>query len=1105
MTHNLIESIIKSFDLNENQRKAAEERGKDIILTAGAGSGKTMTLVARYTTLLAEGIPPRRIAAITFTKKAAREMRSRVRAKVMALQQTTEDAQEQQKWSALASQMDSARIGTIHSLCSEILRNHPAEAGIDPAFEVIDEGLGAALKQEAVENTLSLLVEQAEFAPLLYNLKVKDLNILLSDLLKNRLDAREAFEVQLDPEALLLQALQERMSHPLIKEIITDLRSVSHYELMEDAGDKLTLMIEELLALWAEAETLMVQGDLVGCAQKLFEARRNKMMLNIGKKTSEYKEALRELRNHFKTMINPITGGEDSDDTIPDEATNTLFKEILPLLKEAFEAVQNAYQEKLAERQALDFDDLEYGALQLLRNDTIKSYWQNELDAILVDEFQDTNQRQQEIIEALTGRAGSLFIVGDMKQSIYRFRQADVTVFKKVQEQICRNAGLSLDLALTYRTHEPLLLTMGDILANAIGTEQEGRPDYYVPYTEMCADKKTAPDNLKPPHVEFIFGIGEKSDTAREAGAHALVERLLQLKMDGQITKWNEVALLFRSAYAYSEYEEALEDAGVPFVSVAGKGFYERGEIRDLLNILCALADPEDDLAFAGLLRSPAFGLSDAALYLLRQKGKSYWQVVQEDCSCLDENDHGKAQRALEILQHLLPMVDRVPVGELIKAVIDTLHYRAILASVDTKQDGQEAAGTGGRLYRNLDKLLDDAYATDQISLRNYLESIKTLNDAGAREGEAPAEAEGSVQLMTIHKAKGLEFEVVVLAGAGRGKKTDSELVYTSKELGVSLKLDPAPMFYKLAKQMDEDQDEMEELRVLYVALTRAKHKFIISGDAKSWESGKLTFNNWAKKLAEAVGLDASLTSEEIGKVITTDTSRGYPVRVWCVGEGYTSTTKAETTFEEKTPEGTPLRPLYQPILEPSTATGDEEETQAWDPSEWIVSGGESKVQGKMVGNIIHKAIALRLLPEDPKFKAFIESALIHAGVVSEAQREYASLRANELLERLRRTALWEAVDKSSVRYHEVPYAYQVNGRTENRVIDLLYEDENGWHIVDFKSDQIDSYLEKERLISDYKHQVKRYQAAVRALLGVYADTRLCFLDDQGQVSLVEI
>jgi len=169
----------------------------------------------------------------------------------------------------------------------------------------------------------------------------------------------------------------------------------------------------------------------------------------------------------------------------------------------------------------------------------------------------------------------------------------------------------------------------------------------------------------------------------------------------------------------------------------------------------------------AGLLRSPAFGLTDTALYQLRWQNAApvpYWTALQGDLSVLDNSDQPRAARALIILKDLLPQVDRIPVSELLKKLVDATDYRAILAVDDN-------SGTGGRLWRNLDKLLADAQTSGQVNVRDFLDYLITINDAGAREGEAPAEAQGSVRLMTIHKSKGLEFPIVVLADASREPK----------------------------------------------------------------------------------------------------------------------------------------------------------------------------------------------------------------------------------------------------------------------------------------------------------------------------------------------
>jgi len=1105
MTQHQIEELIDSFKLNENQKIAATVRGHDVVLTAGAGSGKTLTLVARYTSLLAEGIPPRRIAAITFSKKAAREMRSRVHSKVMALQQTTEIEEERQKWVNLSAEMDSARIGTIHSLCAEILRYHPAEAGIDPQFEVIDEGLTISLRQQAVEDTLKILVEQEKFIPLLYNVNTTDLEEMLFNSLKKRLEANDAFSSQVDPKASLKQELHKRINDPQIKNIIEDLQNLSEEELVLDAGEKLAEMVGDLLELWTQAEADLENNDLVAWARNLYDARRDNMGGRVGKRDSSVKNMISELREQFDELINPITGGKNNSDPIPEIAPEILHRDLLPLFKEAFIAVKEKYADLLDERQALDFDDLEFKAMDLLKQEEIREHWQNEIDALLVDEFQDTNHRQQEIIEALAGKPGSLFVVGDMRQSIYHFRQADVTVFRDVQEKVKKNGGQIIDLNLTYRAHEPLLTTMGDLLSRVIGTEEDIRRDYYVPYTDMTANEKQAPENASPPHVEFIFGVGKSSDDARPVAARALIRRLIELKQAGEIKSWDEVAFLFRATSAYGDYEEALEEYGVPFVTVSGKGFYDRAEIRDLLNILHALADPQDDLAVAGLLRSPAFGLHDAALFLMKKKDKSYWDVLQEDLSYLDKIDQIKAQRSRQIIENLLPIVDRIPVSELIKNVIDTLNYRAILATADLRQSEKDPVTTGGRLYRNLDKLLDDALASQQISLRNFLDMVETLNEAGAREGEAPAEAEGAIRLMTIHKAKGLEFKFVVLAGASRGVRSTSESAYFSRNLGVTLKLDPPPLIYNLAKHIDKDQDKMEELRVLYVALTRAKQKLFISGFGKPKKEWGLSFTNWSNDLVEAAELDVPYYPTNDGEPFDHKLPGGSSLRVWLVDDEMLLPKAIDQVKEQFIPQDLSLTPLYTPIIDEKVEGKSEGEDREIPPEAWQVTRQSDEVQGNILGSMVHKALEHWIFPDNPNIASFLRSVALDAGIASEKQRESTIERTVELLKRLKDHPVWKKIDRAIERHHELPCSYEIDGLIENRVIDLFYRDETGWHIIDFKTDRIGSPARKVELINHYLPQVKQYKRAVMRLVDIETDTQICFLDDQDKVSMIEV
>ena len=620
-------------------------------------------------------------------------------------------------------------------------------------------------------------------------------------LIEGRLDASEALVEKFDGNAIIHEYLEEGLRRPGIVDAISELRRMSRSEL---EADGLASMVSELLVLWKKAEDGLQQGDASGCADALYQARRG-IKLNSGKKVSQTKDALKALRDAYDETLDPFVGGSNAKDQQPDPDAEDLLQQLMPLVARAFEELSKNYRSALDDRQALDFDDLESGAEKLLAREDIRTRWQNELDALLVDEFQDTNARQRRIVDALAGElTGRLFVVGDARQSIYRFRRADVTVFRSIQEEVKSAGGLVLDLDQTYRAHEPLLQATGDFLSAIMGTETDPTRPYYVPFSPLKANRKKSLEQMYAPHIELVFGTGEDAASARPVMARALAKRLLELKNEKQIQSWDEVALLFRASSGFSFYENALEELGIPFVTVAGRGFYERAEIRDVLNLLRALSDPQDDLAMAGLLRSPAFGLSDAALYLLRKQGKEtipYWQALQRDITMLDAPDQERAQRTVELLNHLLPQVDRIEVAELLKQLVDATDYRAILAA-----EGESSAG--GRLWRNLDKLIADAQTSGHVNVRDFLDYLTTLSDAGARESEAPADAQGAIRLMTIHKSKGLEFPVVVLADAGRERHTQSDQAYLLPEIGLALQLDPPSMLYRLAKWQDGLQDE---------------------------------------------------------------------------------------------------------------------------------------------------------------------------------------------------------------------------------------------------------------------------------------------------------
>jgi ATP-dependent helicase/nuclease subunit A len=513
-------------------------------------------------------------------------------------------------------------------------------------------------------------------------------------------------------------------------------------------------------------------------------------------------------------------------------------------------------------------------------------------------------------------------------------------------------------------------------------------------------------------------------------------------------------------------------------------------EIRDLLNLLRALADPLDDLAMAGLLRSPAFALTDAALYQLRYAGgekTSYWLALQGDLSMLAGGDRERAQRALDILTRLLPQVDRTPVAELLKHLVDETDYRAILATA--------GGGSGGRLWRNLDKLLADAQASGQINVRDFLDYLATLSDAGAREGEAPAEAQGAVRLMTIHKSKGLQFPIVVLADAGRKDVNRGDQVSLLPETGLAIKLSPPPLLYHLASELDKDQDKSEAARVLYVALTRAEEKLIISGHATG---EKFRADGWMQAILGLVPVDLAELAGNPGIAQEVLTPGGFVVRC-LVGAGEVSAGAQEQA--QFTAETAANSPLYRPLVQarPVSETHDEPEEERT----WRATGTGAQVPPGVVGQLVHKAIERWVFPDDPRLVPLLERTILGLGISSEDQRVAAVKRSLELLGRLRVHPLWEEIDQASVRYHEVPYLRQPGDYTETGYIDLLFKSTEGWQVVDFKTDVIRDEQGLQKLVETYRRQMQRYAGAVQGLLGEPAGVKICFLDDRGRVRVV--
>jgi ATP-dependent helicase/nuclease subunit A len=1087
-------SILETFDLTSVQRSALEVRGRDVVLIAGAGSGKTRTLTARYLSLLEQNLAPRSVVAVTFTEKAAREMRNRIRARVNEWVRDARSGQDRARWAAIEADIDTARIGTIHSLCAEILRTHPVEAAVDPGFEVLEEGLAAAWKSQAVEDALAWASGEADLVPVLRAFTPMPLRAGLTKLIGFRLEAAEAFE-GVDLVARWDSALNARVREFVEgSEVLDAIRKLEELEkegrLEADAGPKLNQQVQQLLAEWHAMTEALARSSPMEAVGRLAGIREECLNLTVGRKAGQAKPRVRLIRDRYEAQVERWLGRVK--DTQALEQAEESLRALVPGLRALFAKAAEFYARARDQKHALDFDDLEDGAARLLDRDEVRRLWRDEIRAVLVDEFQDTNARQRRIVEALSGSRdeehGGLFVVGDAKQSIYRFRGADVTVFVEVERAAAKAGGEVLHLAETFRAHAGLVDVLNGVLAPAMNSALPRRP-YQVPYERLEARRAEPRDETRPPFVEMLVAEGGNAEASRQVAAAALANRLGELAQAG--VPWDDMALLFRASTSFPDFERALEDAGIPFVTVAGRGFYDRPEIRDLLNLLRAVANPWDDLAMAGLLRSPAFGLSDAALYRLRRpvaEGEpvSFRHALSGDLSALGGTDQPRAERAREALKRLEPMADRISVAELLKDLLDSTRLGAAL----------RAAPSGERLQRNIDKLLQDAHASGIARVEDFLEYIETLKSAGAREGEAPSEAQGAVRLMTVHKAKGLEFPVVVLADASRQAPTDYARIMLSREMGVvarpGRRTDEEPVSYRLAKAIDREEEQAEEQRLLYVGATRAQERLIVIG-YRGGQHG----SSWFSQLMEALPEESSsvagaatgpvLRLPDTGGLIALRTVRDFPAPA-----------RHPASPPPVPPEDATLTPLYRVVPEHDFEISDDkllllETTRKRRQGLFATRTREGAT---LVGNLVHLAIRRGIFPGDARLRPLLEAGVRQAGVLDAAEARAHIAEVEQMLERLQVDSRW-AEFEGGRRYHEVPFSVSEGEGVSSGYIDMLAEaGPRAWRVVDFKTTRIKTEAELERLLqTEFRPQLARYRRAVERQVGGKVETWVCLLD----------
>ena len=814
----------------DEQAVAIERRAGNLLLDAGAGSGKTSVLVERFVrAVLEDGVDVGAILTITFTEKAAAELRDRIRRRLRAL--GADEA---------ARATEGAYISTIHGFCARVLRAHALAAGLDPRFVVLDDPEARRLEDGAFDEALEELARSGPAA-------VELIASYLPGVLRGGI---------LDVHGGLRSRGQSEPELPPLPPA-PDLEAARG-------------------ALWrAAAETLRELGEVAAPSAKVLQALeragRCDGLLAVAEPGLAQIDGLRLPGGNGAALSTPVCvayGDALAAFRVAVEARVAVG--VHALLDRLLRGFGLRYAQRKRDRSALDFEDLELMARDLLaREPSLRERYRERFAYVMVDELQDTNAVQLELIEHVS--RGNLFTVGDAQQSIYAFRHADVELFEALGAARARD-GERATLQTNFRSRREILDVVNGAFAGVFG-------ERFIPLVPGRADADAG-----EPRVELLvvdkagdYAVEGLASPWRIAEARALAGRVLGLIGAGAAPR--DVVLLTRATTDLRVYERALEERGIPTYVIGGRGYWAHPQVIDVVAYLRALANPRDEEPLYTVLASPLVGVSTDALVVVgataRARGGDPWGELRSEGApaSLGDVDRSRLEAFVAWFADERAGAARLGIDELIDRML-----------VQTGYDLEMLAMPGGRRrlanVRKLMRLGREFEAASGPDLRGFLDFVRGREArwggyGDPRESEAPVEGEAldAVRLMTIHRAKGLEFEIVCVADLGRGPRYGSELLRIGRDGRLGLRLGepgtgralPALAYRELGVEQAA-AEAREERRLFYVAMTRARERLILSGAAKldAWDAERSPMG-WIAPAVEAAGVVARVVAGDDG------------------------------------------------------------------------------------------------------------------------------------------------------------------------------------------------------------------------------------------------
>jgi ATP-dependent helicase/nuclease subunit A len=1087
------------MDATERQGEAITLHDKSMVVTAGAGTGKTYVLVRKYIDLLkTQGVGVPQILALTFTDKAAAEMKERIRAEILK--------QEGQQWEKACEDFMIAPVQTFHSFCAQVLREFPIEAGLEPGFAVLDEQQASRIHAAAFEDLIHTRQDGPVHEALIHVISITEQYNLRTMLLAmyGKRERYDRFFSALDGDERNLVDVWKREVDTFREGEIAALRKDPTFSsclrtllrlapAYAGVDDKAAIFLQEIRPLLSALEHPADPGEFCRAGLELAGRKPGR----IGVKKNWKDNDLEEFRHSRKTLTD-ILERKSSLFRMTVDPADPLITGSVQFLK-SLSMVFSRYADLVGSGKAalggLDFSDLILHARKLFleQGGLVAKHLMPRFRYILVDEFQDTDLTQFEIIIAIIGELSPsmdrLFIVGDPKQSIYLFRDADVTRFKEAQEIIaaaCKGRVVNLDTS--FRSTKEVIGVSNIIFSRLLASAEKPWEFGYetVKISGSRADHAGSVELLLPSQ-----GDDTATTKRNEAGMvarriHSIVnaepltvyEELPDHTFVQQPARYGDVAILLEARTNLSYYISSLSEYGIPFYVHGGTGFYHRQEVYDLYSILSFLQHRHDNVSLAGLLRSPYFGLRDTELFCIAQeRGVTLWDKF---CSYAEKG--GTAARARDRLTSWQQYAGHTGLVELLRRILSESGVYTVYAALPA----------GEQILANIEKLVAIARNREEAglyALADFTADLRIAMDEDEREGEAPLDAlaENAVNIMTVHAAKGLEFPVVFVPDMGASfPHRYPPIMIGDNPLMVGVKVPDPGNNYEMTesavlltlREQQRQKERAEKKRLLYVALTRARDHLFMSGTAP--EEAGLSYDlarsriEWiftalgvtgdavaagglTLELPDGTGsLRLSIVSDPLS--IPAETGRIEPSLIIvpgeCAGKAGTWTVprysagptrlkvKSVSEIEEEMKGKEADSPTVKPALEPG------------------VSKYLPGVEGAKKGTIIHEV--LRGRDAATVLKEYGEFSEEHVRQCEEIRSAFLS---SDLMKRVKRS------------FCEVPFVVTVEGKPVAGKIDRLCEMEDGsWVVIDYKTDPVSP--------EEYVLKAKEYEVSMRVYAG---------------------